>query len=325
MSVGSLILSPLSAGLFKRGIKYKNNVKVLMLLTLIKHLCLAIMQSGSPNSYLGSESKDHSMVKAKSLATSLKCNTTSMEEMVKCLRSKTSAEILKMSKNARANGVTFEPVYDEALLPIKPYEALEKGQFNQNIDLMFGTVKEEGALFVESLFPALSPDEKNPTITASKAKQYITLMFLMFKEKYGDDVADFYVTSQGLKDNEKDKLRQAVGRAFGDYHLTCWQFFNSFNLNYFLIILFNLFFCHLTGPTVLYGSAFAQHSKANRAYAYRLTHPPSIPVFPFCHGWLGVCHGDDGRYNLFLFLCLLNFDFFLSHVFVWFPNKTSRH
>ncbi|HEY6436767.1 MAG TPA: carboxylesterase family protein, partial [Ignavibacteriaceae bacterium] len=166
-------------------------------------------------------SKDHSMVKAKSLATNLKCNTTSMEEMVKCLRSKTAAEILKVSKSARANGETFQPVYGEALLPIKPHEALEKGQFNQNIDLMFGTVKEEGALFVESIFPALSPDVKNPDITASKAKQYITLMFLMFKEKYGDEVADFYVTSQGLKDNEKDELRQAVGRAFGDYHLTC--------------------------------------------------------------------------------------------------------
>jgi carboxylesterase type B len=222
MSVGSLILSPLSAGLFKQGIKYKNNVKVLMLLTLIKHLCLAIMQSGSPNSYWGSRSKDSSIVEAKNLATSLKCNTTSMEEMVKCLRSKTSAEILKISTTS-AEGF-FKPVYGEALLPIKPYEALEKGQFNQNIDLMFGTVKDEGSIFVKFTFPDLSADDKNHTITVSKAKQYITQILLQSKEKYGDEVADYYVTSQGLKDNEKDKLRQAVGRAFGDYHLTCWQF-----------------------------------------------------------------------------------------------------
>jgi len=243
MSVGSLVLSPLSAGLFKR----------------------AIMQSGSPNSYLGSESKEKSMIKAKSLSTSLKCNTTSYEEMVKCLRSKTPAEILTISKSARANGETFEPVYGEDLLPISPKEALAKGKFNQNIDFMFGTVSEEGALFVESIFPALSPEEKEPTITVSKAKAYIKLMFLMFKENYGDLVADFYV--DGLKDNEKDKLRQAVGYSFGDYHLTC--------------------------PTVLFGSAYAQWSKANKAYAYRLTHPPTIPVFPLCHGWMGVCHGDD--------------------------------
>jgi carboxylesterase type B len=239
------------------------------------------MQSGSPNSYLGSESKDHSIVKSKSLATSLNCSTTSMAEMVKCLRSKTTDEIIKITKSARANGQSFEPVYGEDLLPIKPYEALEKGKFSQNVDLMFGTVKEEGSLFVESIFPALSPDEKNPTITASKAKQYITLMFLMFKEKYGDAVADFYVTSQGLKDNEKDELRQAVGRAFGDYHITC--------------------------PTVLYGEAFALHNKTNRVYAYRVTHRPAISVLPLCHGWMGVCHGDDGRYNLFLLLYIYVF------------------
>jgi hypothetical protein len=263
------------------------------------------MQSGSPNSYWGSESKDHSIVKAKSLATSLKCNTTSMEEMLKCLRSKTAAEILEIAKNARAKEEFFEPVYGEALLPIKPYEALVKGQFNQNVDLMFGTVKDEGSIFVEFSFPGFSADDENHTITVSKAKKYITLIFLPIKEKYGDEVADFYVTSQGLKDNEKDKLRQAVGSAFGDYHLTCWQFFNSFNLNYLLIISFNLFFCQLTGPTILYGLAFAQHSKTNRAYAYRVTHPPSIPVFLIRHEWFGVCHGDDRQYNLFVFLCVL--------------------
>jgi carboxylesterase type B len=194
------------------------------------------MQSGSPHSYWGSKSKEHTMINAKSLATSLKCNTTSMEEMVKCLRSKTAAEIVKISKSARDNEVTFKPMYGEALLPIRPYEALEKGQFNQNVDLMFGTVKDEGSIFVEFSLPGFSADDENNTITVSKAKQYIKLIFLPPKEKYGDEVADFYVTSQGLKDNEKDKLRQAVGRAFGDYHLTCWQFSNSFNLNYLLII-----------------------------------------------------------------------------------------
>ena len=77
-------------------------------------------------------------------------------------------------------------------MPINPVEALETGKFNQDIDLMFGTVSDEGALFVESLFPQdLSPQIKNPTITVQKAKTYIRLMYLIFKEKYGDAVADF--------------------------------------------------------------------------------------------------------------------------------------
>ena len=36
--------------------------------------------------------------------------------------------------------------------------------------------------------------------------------------------------------------------------------------------------------------------KANKVYAYRVVQPPSIPVFLKCHGWMGVCHGDDVPY-----------------------------
>ena len=243
MSVGAHLLSPLAAGLFKR----------------------AIMQSGAPNSYLGTESKEKSMSKTKYLAEHLNCSTESGAAIVKCLKSKTSDEILHISKTARGNGQSFEPIYGEELMPIEPLEALKKGKFLQNIDLLFGTVSDEGALFVESLFPALSPEDKNPTITVSKAKQYIQLMFMIFKEKYGSSVADFYVN--GLKDSQKDLLRKAVGYGFGDYHIAC--------------------------PTVLFGRLYALYNKANRAFAYRLTHPPAIPVFPLCHGWMGVCHGDD--------------------------------
>ena len=81
MSVGAHILSPLAKGLFQR----------------------AIMQSGAPNSYLGSESKDQSFAKTKFLAGHFNCSLTSGADIVKCLKAKTAEEILKVSKTARTD------------------------------------------------------------------------------------------------------------------------------------------------------------------------------------------------------------------------------
>lgn len=249
MSVGSLILSPLSAGLYKR----------------------AIVQSGAPNSYLGSDSKEMSLVKTLALAESVNCTQTKAEEMVKCLRAVPAKDLVIATSHARTNGESFEPIWGEALMPIKPAEALKTGQFNRNLDLMFGTVSVEGALFVEQLFPAqLDPDVplENVTFTVDQAKFLIGFMFQLFKENYGVEVADFY--TNGLKESDKDAVRKAVGDAFGDYHITC--------------------------PTVLFGQEYGHLTKADRVYAYRVVQPPSIPVFLTCHGWMGVCHGDDVLY-----------------------------
>ncbi|CAG2102857.1 unnamed protein product [Medioppia subpectinata] len=246
MSVGAHVLSPLSHGLYRR----------------------AIMQSGSPNSYLGSESKEKGYAKTLHLATKLNCSTASGADIVACLKLKTTDQILNISKIARLDSATFEPIWGEELMPIDPKLALQNGDFNKEIDLMFGTVSEEGALFVEALFrDKLNPDIVNPPINVTISHQIIQFMYMAFKEsmQMGGVVADFYL--KGLKDNDFDKLRQAIGYGFGDYHLTC--------------------------PTVLFGQEFARHSTGNKVYAFRQTFPPAIPVFPECRGWMGVCHGDD--------------------------------
>ncbi|CAG2180813.1 unnamed protein product, partial [Oppiella nova] len=245
MSVGAHILSPLSRGLYQR----------------------AILQSGAPNSYLGSESREQGYKKTLFLAERLNCNTASGADIVACLKLKTTEQILNVSKTARLDAKSFEPIYGEELMPIKASDALQNGDFNKDIDLLFGTVSEEGALFVESMFEdKLSPDIKNPPINVTICNQVITFMVMAFGETmdYGKEVADFYL--KGLKDDEFDKLRQAVGYGFGDYHIAC--------------------------PTVLFGREFALHGKG-KAYAFRLTYPPTIPVFQMCKGWMGDCHGDD--------------------------------
>jgi len=116
MSVGALVLSPLSSGLFRR----------------------AIVQSGAPNSYLGSESKEMSMVKTMSLVKSVNCTQEKREDMVKCLREVPAKQLVIATSHARANGETFEPIWGEPLLPDKPAIALKEGKFNRNLDLMFG-------------------------------------------------------------------------------------------------------------------------------------------------------------------------------------------
>ena len=70
-------------------------------------------------------------------------------------------------------------------MPVKPTVALKTGQFNRNLDLMFGTVSEEGALFVESLFPKqLDPDvpKENVTLTSDQAK-FLSVLCFNFSRK----------------------------------------------------------------------------------------------------------------------------------------------
>lgn len=127
MSVGALVLSPLTKGLFRR----------------------AIMQSGSPNSYLGSNPKNATLVRTHHFAESVNCNHTAMSDILACLRKKSVHDILEISQHATTNGEAFQPIYGDEVMPIKPYDALKNGDFNQNIELLFGTVRDEGSIFVE--------------------------------------------------------------------------------------------------------------------------------------------------------------------------------
>lgn len=243
MGLSGMILSPHASGLFNR----------------------AVMQSGATNSYLGSENKTEALRKTHSLARKLNCPLDDKRSLVDCLRLAPAEAILNATENARSDGESFEPVWGTPFLPMKPAEALLSGSFDHSIDLMFGIVSEEGALFVESIFPLqLDPNLKNVTITVPQARTMIMFMYQLFHESYGNEVADFYL--KGLTDDDKDAIRQAVGYAFGDYHQAC--------------------------PTILFGRQYALHSAAN-VFSFRVARPPKVSVFPNCHGWMGVCHGDD--------------------------------
>lgn len=176
MSVGSLYLSPLTKGLFKR----------------------AIMQSGSPNSYLGSTSAQEGLRRTKALVENLNCQRKTLTESLHCIRSKNITEILKGCKDSIENGELMIPIYGDSLMPQPPVEALVSGHFNE-ADLMFGVVRNEGSGFVAEYIGMLDPDNNHTDISIDKVKTLIGLMMSTFGVSYGSEVVEYYTKNLNPK------------------------------------------------------------------------------------------------------------------------------
>ena len=245
MSVGSLVISPMAKGLFKR----------------------AITQSGAPNSYMGSESREASFPKTQALAEHLNCTNTDNAKQLACMRAVDAETIIKFMSGALFNGEAFFPTHGDEVMPLRPIDALKTGKVN-HIDLMFGTTRNEGSGFVAGVLPGLSPDIKEDTITVQQVKSMIKLLFMMFKVDKTEEIVEYY-TRHFTNETKAELLKLAVSDAFGDYHLIC--------------------------PTVLFGEAFAKATPANTHYSYRLMLPLTMPVMG-CKGWMGVCHAEDVLY-----------------------------
>jgi len=174
------------------------------------------MQSGSPNSFLGSNSKEATITKTHHFAKQMNCNQTDMTDILACLRKKSIDDILNISQHSTTSLEPFDPIYGDEVMPMKPSEALKGGHFNQNVELLFGLVKDEGSIFVGEILSVIAPGAQE-NITVSKAKSYISLMFTVLHETNASKVADFYTA--GLKDTETDKLLEALSNSFGDYQV----------------------------------------------------------------------------------------------------------
>lgn len=244
MSTGILVLSPLAKGLFQR----------------------AIMQSGSPNGFVASENRDNARVKTLKMAESLDCASDDMNEVIKCLRKLPAKDLSDVTKTYRIGVQYFMPVYGEAIFPEEPVKALKAGKFN-DVDLIFGHVKDEGTIFTETIFPNyLSPFIENPKFTKKQATTIISLMFMVFKETFGKEVAEFY--TKNIADTDVDGLRMSVAKAFGDYNLQC--------------------------PTVFFGQTVAMKNSNKNVYSYLFSKSPErFHTWKECIGYMGVCHGDD--------------------------------
>jgi carboxylesterase type B len=225
----------------------------------------AIMESGSPNSYIGSEPSDNALAKAKRFAANYNCldNTTDRINM-SCLRKVDAYVLANYSRKISNDGDFFTPIYGDKLQPIRPSLALQNGDFRQDIQILFGTCADEGSGFVAEYVSDLKANTPPNTMTLSKAKLFIQLLFTGLKVPFAKNVSDFYTAN--LTDSDGTLLKKAVSNAFGDYQLTC--------------------------PLVLFGSEFALKSDKNKAYAYKLTYSRRNASID----WTGVRHSDELQY-----------------------------
>lgn len=242
MSVGALVLSPLTQGLFYR----------------------AIMESGAPNSYLGSEDLSRSLVKTTGFASKFNCSTDrDLSVQVECLRKIPLQDIVNAATDDIVNGESFIPVYHEALLPQAPTRMLRN--YNRNIDLLFGVNRNEGIGFVSELFPMFTQDNGSYSLQTIKTAMFLVASASQIAQP--QTIADYY--SKHLTENSsKLELRDALGDVFGDFHLVC--------------------------PTMFFGEYAARGvaTNNNRFYAYRLMQPFHSTVMR-CTPTMGVCHAEE--------------------------------
>ncbi|KAJ6223947.1 hypothetical protein RDWZM_002492, partial [Blomia tropicalis] len=135
ISVGALVISPLTKGLFHR----------------------AIMQSGAPTESM-IVSKEQATLKTKSYASKVGCSSNeTMKSIVECLRTKPVELMVNATINDFFQGKTFWPIYGDKFMPVRHVDAMKSGQFNRDIDLMYGLCKDEGSMFVPMFLPELGP------------------------------------------------------------------------------------------------------------------------------------------------------------------------
>lgn len=182
MAVGGLVLSPLAKGLFHR----------------------VIMQSGAPNSFVGSESRTSAQGKVKFLASFLDCQRGNLSDTVQCIHSKSTEQIQNVVNTMGKLGQFFEPSYGTELLPLSPVEALKTGKLNQNLDLLYGVNRDEGATGVYGLFDAIRPNS-GKTISVNTVRDDINVMVQVFRLSLPGEVADWY--TRHLNDSDQVGLR----------------------------------------------------------------------------------------------------------------------
>lgn len=134
MLIGALLLSPLAKGLFSR----------------------AIMQSGAPNSYFGSESAAQSLEKTILLMKRLNCTLNSISQNINCLRTKTVDQILNATyQGFYSRHFGFVPIYGDEVMPLKPVLALRNWYSEPRCWSNVRCDQRWGTTFVGSMFTGI--------------------------------------------------------------------------------------------------------------------------------------------------------------------------
>ncbi|CAG2116643.1 unnamed protein product, partial [Medioppia subpectinata] len=181
----TLILSPLSKGLFKR----------------------AIMESGAH--YYNSRdpmSKAEALTFAKQLAKSMNC--TDGQKWLDCLRGIDAQALIKGYDTV----VQVFPLLDTELLPLPAQKAFKLDSFNKDLDIMVGLMRNEGSSLINTLV--------KPNQTLKDYQDFVALIDTIYHNFDIKRVEEFYL-KQSIDANNSNAILWAEYDMFGDVRISC--------------------------------------------------------------------------------------------------------
>nr|AFY08502.1 esterase 4 [Panonychus citri] len=235
MSVSAHILSPLTKGLFKR----------------------AILESGTiynpvddPSFFIGN---------AWSVLNRTSC--ASSHDILTCLQGLSVPEIID---NQSDGLLRFRWVYGDDFLPFTVNEAFDQDLYDDSVDLLVGTEKNEFSIFMAKLDAKLfNPVDPSPT-DYQTALGYLALTF---KQESLDYFRELYF---GPPTSDSAFLRSQLEKAYSDTALLC--------------------------PTYMFGLKFAKDGQqSGKVFGYYRTQKAKSTMFPPCDAssWMGTCHAGE--------------------------------
>eukprot|EP00057_Strongylocentrotus_purpuratus_P020334 XP_011674808.1 PREDICTED: cholinesterase 2 [Strongylocentrotus purpuratus] len=248
-SIGLHLLSPLSQPLFK----------------------YAIMQSGStltPFAY--TDDKERSREEAFLVGENLGCRTTSSRQLISCLRTKSTSQILASSLSLI---FLSAPVIDGVFLPDHPEVLVQTGQFKRT-NILIGTNHDEGTAWALSAFPRDINSNEKPN---------------MYRDLY--DVWHGRYT-YGLTND-------IILRSMDQEYLN-WKEADDPEADYLDAFVAQITDQTFVAPADTLSRAYATQNGGD-VYLYQMTHVPSASVYELTPrdigpGWLGVTHGEEFQF-----------------------------
>ena len=197
------------------------------------------------------------------------------QEIIDCLKSAPADKLalipLMPETAAGIVGWMSHVIIDKDFLPERPLQMLQRGDFKKNINLLVGTVEDEGS-FILSFY--VDPNKYNrlspQNLTFSEANSEMTRISSKLLSKMpvnGAEVAKLYF--EGLSDKSSmNLLRRTIGIAVGDFLLAC--------------------------PAIHFSKTLYESDPSSKVYQYYFTSKlGKRTAKAVCSEWMGACHCDD--------------------------------
>ena len=206
-SVAVHMVSPMSKGLFHQ----------------------VIIQSLALSPSWGPITQDHALEYSEILSSKLNCNQKEVgddnDEIIKCLQSRETAEIMKLSDlYGNEDGVFWNAVPDKGFtskpfLPAHPEELMASGEFNKDIKVIIGTTADEGILVLADPLKSSNWEEYQTKFRENAPNQLFNFnrpnqseVTVEMKDKT-QKIVEYYV---GSIDNITEENKQGIIDMFTD-------------------------------------------------------------------------------------------------------------